>query len=85
VKGSNHGNGNVTGFTEDAAVGDGVALSFVPHTGKGSRNWLARSTREIEDKARSAFESKGKDRRERERAIARREAREIARAQNLKR
>jgi gas vesicle protein len=60
VKENGNGNGSLTGFVVGAivgaAVGAGVALLVAPRTGKQARNWLARSTREIKDRATSAFE-----------------------------
>ena len=60
MKENNNGNGNLTGFivgaVVGAAVGAGVALLVAPRTGKASRKWLARNTREIKARATSAFE-----------------------------
>ncbi len=88
VKGTNHGNNNLIGVAVGAivgaVVGAGVALLFAPRTGKESRDWLARSAREINDKAVSAF-AQAEDTVQREKEIARREAKEIARVQDLNR
>jgi len=70
VEGTNHGNNNL--------------ILFAPRTGKESRAWLARRAREIKDKVASAF-VQAKDTVEREKEIARREAKEIARVQDLNR
>ena len=60
MKEDNSGSGNLTTFivgaVVGAAVGAGVALLLAPRTGKETRDWLARSTREIKDRATSAFE-----------------------------
>jgi hypothetical protein len=53
-----------------------------PRTGKDARTWLARNTREIKDRATSAFEQ-AKDTIRRETESARREAREFASALDL--
>ena len=88
MKENNNGNGNLSGFVVGAvvgaAVGAGVALLLAPRTGKEARNWLARSTREIKDRATSSFEqAKATVRREKE--IAGREAKEILGARELSR
>ena len=60
MKEDRSGSGNLTTFIAGAvvgaAVGAGVALLLAPRTGKEARNWLARSTREIKERATSAFE-----------------------------
>ena len=88
MKENNNGNGNLNGFivgaVGGAAVGAGVALLLAPRTGKEAWNRLARSTREIKDRATTSFEqAKATVRRKREIAI--REAKEILRALELNR
>lgn len=70
MKGSNNGNGSLTGFAA--------------RTGKKSRDWLVRSMWEIKGKATSTFEQ-AEDTVRREKEIARREAREIASVHDLNR
>jgi gas vesicle protein len=69
-----HGNGSMMGILVGsivgAAVGAGVALLYAPTTGKEARDWLARRSRELGDKAAGLFEQ-GKE-------AARREARNAA-------
>jgi gas vesicle protein len=81
-----NGSGNLTGFlmgaVVGAAVGAGVALLLAPRTGEEARKWLAKSTREIKDKAVSAFDQ-AKETVRREKEVARRDAMEIARAHDL--
>lgn len=85
---NNNGNGNLTGFVVGAvvgaAVGAGVALLLAPRTGKEARTWLARSTREIKDRATSALDQ-ARDTVRRETEIAAREAKEFASAHDLNR
>jgi gas vesicle protein len=88
VRENGNGNGNVAGFVVGAvvgaAVGAGVALLLAPRTGKEARTWLARNTREIKDRATSAFEQ-AKETVRREKEIAGREGKEIAMAHEMKR
>ena len=88
MKESNSGNGNLTSFVVGAvvgaAVGAGIALLLAPRTGKEARTWLARNTREIKDRAGSAFEQ-AKDTVRRETEIAGREAKEFASAHDMNR
>lgn len=81
-----NGSGNLTGFlmgaVVGAAVGAGVALLLAPRTGEEARKWLAKSTREIKDKAVSAFDQ-AKETVRREKEVARRDAMEIAGAHEL--
>ena len=59
MKESNLGSSNLSGFimgaVVGAAVGAGIALLLAPCTGKEARTWLARNTREIKERATSAF------------------------------
>ena len=76
-----NGSGNLGGFVMGAvvgaAVGAGIALLLAPRTGKETRNWLARNTRELKGRAKSAFEQ-AKETVRREKEIAGREAEEFA-------
>jgi gas vesicle protein len=69
-----NGNGSMMGILVGslvgAAVGASVALLYAPTTGKEARDWLARRTRELGDKAASLFEQ-GKE-------AARQEAKSVA-------
>jgi gas vesicle protein len=88
VREVNNGNGNLTGFVVGAvvgaAIGAGVALLLAPRTGKETRKWLADNTRDIKERATSAF-AQAKETVRRENEIAGREAREIANAHELNR
>jgi len=83
-----NGSGNLTGFVMGAvvgaAVGAGIALLLAPRTGKETRSWLARNTRELKDRATSALEQ-AKETVRREKDIAGREAKEFASAHDLNR
>ena len=88
MKENNSGNGNLTGIilgaVVGAAVGAGMALLLAPRTGKETRNWLARNTRDIKDRAISAF-AQAKETVRRENELAARDAKEIANVHELNR
>ena len=48
--------GFVAGSVLGAAVGAGIALLYAPRSGKESREWLARQTRELKDRVAGAYE-----------------------------
>ena len=85
----NYGNGNLTGFVVGAvvgaAVGAGVALLLAPRTGKETRSWLARNTREIKDRAVSALEQAKETVRQETKGIAGQVGKEIASLHDLNR
>jgi gas vesicle protein len=77
-----NGSGNLSGFVMGAvvgaAIGAGVALLFAPRTGEETRKWLAKNTRDLKDKAASAL-NQAKETMRREKEIAERGVKEIAR------
>jgi gas vesicle protein len=54
------GTGILVAAVVGAAVGAGVALLFAPCSGKETRGWLAKRTREIKDQTTDAI-AQGKD------------------------
>jgi gas vesicle protein len=87
VKENNDGNGNWTGFVMGAlvgaAVGAGVALLVAPRTGKEARKWLAQNTRELKDRATSAFQQAKETVRQETKLAAGQAAKEIASVHEL--
>lgn len=55
-KGSDMLMGLVVASVVGAAIGAGVALLFAPQSGRESRDWLARRTRELKDRVAGAIE-----------------------------
>ena len=87
MKDSNNGNGNLTRLVVSAvvgaAVGAGIALLVAPRTGKETRKWLARSTREIKERAASALQQARETVRRETKGIAGQAAKEIASVHDL--
>jgi gas vesicle protein len=83
----NESNGKLTGFivgaVVGAAVGAGIALLVAPRTGKKTRNWLARSTREIKVGAANAFDEAKKTIQQETKGIAGLAAKGIASVHDL--
>jgi gas vesicle protein len=55
-KGSDMLMGFVVGSVLGAAVGAGIALLYAPQSGKESRDWVARRTRELKDRVAGAYQ-----------------------------
>jgi gas vesicle protein len=87
MKESNDSSSNWTGFVMGAlvgaAVGAGIALLVAPRTGKEARNWLARNTREIKDRAASAFQQAKETVRQETKVAAGQAAKEMANVHDL--
>jgi gas vesicle protein len=65
---SGYGVGMLTGILVGAAVGAGLALMYAPCSGKDTREWLARKSRELKtrgenvyEQTKAALKSDGKD------------------------
>ena len=50
------GNSLLTGLLVGAVVGAGLALLYAPCTGKDTREWLARKSKELKDRTETAYE-----------------------------
>jgi gas vesicle protein len=46
----------LTGIIVGAVVGAGLALMYAPCSGKETREWLARKSKELKDRTESAYE-----------------------------
>ena len=51
-----NGGGILSGFVLGALVGAGIALIYAPCSGKDTREWLTRKTKDLKDKAETAYE-----------------------------
>ena len=50
------GNSMLTGLLVGAVVGAGLALLYAPCTGKDTREWLARKSKELKDRTEAAYD-----------------------------
>lgn len=53
---SGNGGSNLNGFILGALVGAGLALMYAPCSGKETRQWLAKKSKELKDNAESVYE-----------------------------
>jgi len=54
---SNHVGGCLLAFAAGALIGSGIALIYAPHSGKETRDLLAKRTHDVKDKVEGALET----------------------------